>query len=1075
MLRGKHPPPLGAPLAPAAAVSALRLLGRPRRGPDPCLLVPPAQTAMLDAGLRRAPTHSHLPQSWAGAPGASGVSVQPASDSREQPEQLPQTEAAQGGAEGSPPRLESGTAALPPQGLHLSPPLATGRPAGALPAHEDPGEVPESLPAGGTSAGSVRRPVSPTPGTSLPSARAAAVQWGHLQALQQQLQLQKATLRRRQHAQEQLLLHRQKELEGWAGLPLTSLHLHASLPSARAGPGRVQEPDPAQIDAALPSGHPEAPQAQETCVGPLQPAEPEQAHPRPLPGPTGPQGRDLQAGREARTQQEADSGHWCGQARAWAFSSLPPTSMPSGKSQEQSLSEWGKGPPSGQASEGALWPLQRSLKLLQERLAAQRAALWGRPEACTGALSGGGETGLVTAHADAEPGRTGFGPPAERRAGPWGDPWTLPSQGASPGLLQQGSLSTPQEPALAQRAALGAGREPGELARSPPACTRPASTTAGLSTSAGGPSAVAPGHAEMVSLPGGLQGPSRPVPPLQGAPREPQAWPGAEGAAALHLSQDAQGHVSAEHTRHTGWCPPPSTQAPFTAPLPAAGPSAPWAPLWAEGSGGEPASRGQSPQLQDSLWRTSQPGQGSLQALQQRLAAQRETIIRGSEAQEGLLPEAGAEPKRLWGPCLAPSDSSTSSNPSGPPRLPGGPVGVSRAVLPQHGCRGGPQGPWSAQMRPHPCGRGAQGARPCSPPRPCEAQPVPLDHSGVKTSWQQLDAQRRTLRALDGAQEELLRCRPSELGKRVRAELGRSLPSPGLAGPDSGSHQGPRPTAALPGSPGGPALPRQVPWTVQLDSKGTAAGASEDAQADAGGGTAAERRAVERTPVLTPPPRTEEQPGRLGASSLSSEPVSRAPNGSLRRPSLAAAAPQEDLGLREHLEPQEDAARCGQRARAELPGLRQELDRRRGTLEGCSTGGWVSVHCGVAVGGGLAPAGIGAWLLATAPTFAWLPASGWNGVDTGTRSLTLRAEADRHGAQGLARADAKGHGGGWAPAHDGLVLGAAWLRGLCGPSHSVAPATLSSPRPAEAGPWGVWGRRVATGPATAAAQPAAPR
>ncbi|XP_037360635.1 centrosomal protein of 295 kDa isoform X2 [Talpa occidentalis] len=1036
MLRGKRLSLSATSLAPGAVASVLWPHGspavarelqsqgqRPRLSPDRCQLAQPTQTPMLKPGLHQAPRQSHLPQRWAKALVTSGVLPQPSLESEGQPEQHPQTEARQTGGHGLSPDAGGGvgpfctTAApaggsLPPpehsvgvfprQAEHaLSLPLVAEHPLGTLPAEDGPGKALEPLSAVSESAGSARCPVGgPVPGASLPSSGMTAAQQGHLQVLRQHLQLHTEVLRLRQRAREQLLLHRQKELEGQTGrslvFPLAPLDSGALLPLARAGPGRAQEPAPAESGADLPLGRPEAPQVQETCPHASQPAPSRQGHATPIPAHGAPRSSDLRAGREV--QEEAGHGVWYGQARVWSFPSPPPAGMPSGRE---------TGLPQGGPSGGALWlprqllPERDGLELLQEPLAVRSRAPGAPCDPQAGALpcgqgrSAGSESGparsshlgVSQASAKTEPRQLQNRPlEEEERVGPSGDTLTLQDEFLS--LPQQGNLRTPRERAHMQREVLGANQEPGEFAHTqrdwerlaPRKQTGPAAVPSwgaaseGLPVSAESRSAAPPSRAETTRLQEGLVTLSPHMPPLWGDWQEPREWPDAEGTAVLHLTEDTQRSVACE----------PAGQPP----------GAPQAPPWAGGSGGAPGSRVQIPQLQDSLWRIAQlvrPRQGSLRALQEQLAAQREAIVQARlEAQEGLrsregllldraTPEAGAEPFQplraqcsstslplpdpagLQGPCSAQSGSPASSSPPGPLGLPDRLVDLSWSVFPPRDHLDALQGPWGAPTPSRPCSQGSQSERPLSPQHPSEAQLVPLDCGDFRAPQQHLDAQKSALRSLQEAQEDFLLRRLSELGKRVLAEpVGRPL-SWSLPGPDSESRQKPCPAgvAGLPEAPraqGGlvsraaPALPGQAPWTPQPDLERAVEGAGGDVwgdalgsrQSSAGGGVSPEHLAaslpptVGNEPVFIPLPFAEVKSGNTGELSPSrtervaprGEPVAPGFQGGLRRCSQASLAPREASGLRQQRELQEEAVRPGQNAQQESLVRRQTALRR---------------------------------------------------------------------------------------------------------------------------------------------------
>lgn len=238
---------------------------------------------------------------------------------------------------------------------------------------------------------------------SLPFSENIIAQQSNLKALQEQLDLQKEVLRTRQEAQEQLLLCKQKELEGQTGLsiflPLVPLNSFASLPSAQAESRRIQESSPMKKETGVSSGHPGVPQLQDRLNLKFFQEQLKM------------QMDSLQARREAQEvlcvhkQNELD-----GRVRAeqTGSSSLPPqvaqhtfTSLPSaqsGKIQDQYSSKTEKERLSIQtempaSQDGSLGfpqqfqPLHDCLKLLQEQLITQRDAVQVRHEAQVELLS----------------------------------------------------------------------------------------------------------------------------------------------------------------------------------------------------------------------------------------------------------------------------------------------------------------------------------------------------------------------------------------------------------------------------------------------------------------------------------------------------------------------------------------------------------------------------------------------------------------------------------------------------------------------------------------------------------------
>uniref|UniRef100_A0A8I3PM97 Centrosomal protein 295 n=1 Tax=Canis lupus familiaris TaxID=9615 RepID=A0A8I3PM97_CANLF len=240
---------------------------------------------------------------------------------------------------------------------------------------------------------------------SLPSSESIIAQQGNLKALQEQLDLQKEVLQSRLEAQEQLLLYKQKELEGQTGLsislPVRSLDSFATLPSARAESGRIQASSPTWGDTAVPAGHLGVPQLPDRLLSFSQPVLSQQDNFTFLQGQLNTQRDSLQARREAQevlhVHKQSELGRRIGsgqteppslpsQVAQHLFTSLPSAGTHSGKIQEQYSSESEKGLLSSQSEnqksqDGSLsflqhfLPLHDSLKLLQEQLTTQRDAL----------------------------------------------------------------------------------------------------------------------------------------------------------------------------------------------------------------------------------------------------------------------------------------------------------------------------------------------------------------------------------------------------------------------------------------------------------------------------------------------------------------------------------------------------------------------------------------------------------------------------------------------------------------------------------------------------------------------------
>ena len=147
-------------------------------------------------------------------------------------------------------------------------PLVAEHSFSSLPTKVESGETQQPFSTVSKGIVSVSHPVaSQMQDKSLPFSENIIAQQSNLKALQKQLDLQKEVLRTRQEAQEQLLLCKQKELEGHTGLsiflPLIPLNSFASLPSAQAESRRIQESSPTKKETGVSSGHPGVPQLQD--------------------------------------------------------------------------------------------------------------------------------------------------------------------------------------------------------------------------------------------------------------------------------------------------------------------------------------------------------------------------------------------------------------------------------------------------------------------------------------------------------------------------------------------------------------------------------------------------------------------------------------------------------------------------------------------------------------------------------------------------------------------------------------------------------------------------------------------
>ncbi|XP_040112421.1 centrosomal protein of 295 kDa isoform X2 [Oryx dammah] len=538
---------------------------------------------------------------------------------------------------------------------------------------------------------------------SLPFSENIIAQQSNLKALQKQLDLQKEVLRTRQEAQEQLLLCKQKELEGQTGLsiflPLVPLNSFASLPSAQAESRRIQESSPTKKETGVSSGHPGVPQLQDRLNFKFFQEQLKA------------QRDSLQARREAQEvlcvhkQNELDGRVWAEQTGSSSlppqvaqhtFTSLPSAGPQSGKIQDQYSSKTEKEHLSIQtemptSQDGSLGfpqqfqPLHDCLKLLQEQLVTQRDALQARHEAQVELLSCKQRdledaksvqmsSSFLPVVTKTEPRRIQNFYFSERDS-------VIPSSNLGMPAFQDASLSFPQHSlpqqenltalhnqSHLQRVILGDKQETQEFVHKQSELEKnfPFEQT-GTSLSQGAESERCQEYMSFRSdstvplsywkIPRSqerLLGFSRHTQPLQGNLEGQQEQLDREEET-LQFSQRSQGNISSEQT-----CPSfPSRlgQLSLTS-LPSA---ESWEPLSAESESRTPSSRFQIPALQDRLWKLSQliqPQQDNLKSLQEQLATQREAIIQSrQEAQQEFLFHKQGE----WKGRVSPEQVGTSS------------------------------------------------------------------------------------------------------------------------------------------------------------------------------------------------------------------------------------------------------------------------------------------------------------------------------------------------------------------------------------------------------------------------------
>ncbi|XP_066226741.1 centrosomal protein of 295 kDa isoform X1 [Saccopteryx leptura] len=563
-----------------------------------------------------------------------------------------------------------------------------------LPGTGESGKIQEPFPTMRKSAVSISHSViSQVQDKSLPSSENITVHQGNVKALQEQLALQKEVLRSRQEAQEQLLLRKQKELEGQTGISVfLPLAPRGSL--AKAESGRIQEPSPTKNDTAVSSGHPAAPLLQGGNLSLSQPSLPQQGNFKFHWEQLNREKDSLQARREAQEvlrvhkQGELDGGVWSkqteppslpSQVAPHTFTSLISAGTQSGKIQEQCSSKGEEGlllsrsviPVSQGGSLSFLQqflPLHDSLKLLQEQLTAQRDALQARHKAQVELilhgrrdLEGsepaqrsssfppvGARCSVALPTAKTEPRRTQSLYLSEENAIP-SSPAAVPRfQDESlscppPSMPQQENLTALQEQSHIPRIKLGTEQETREFVHKQSELEKGVSFEhAGISLSL---SQVAEDERSQEFMTSDSADPlSHSKSPRfqerflrfsQGNLEEQQEW--LAPIEAPRFSQTTKGNTSSEQTSSSSFM-PQLQQLSFTS-LPLESGTT-QEPLSTESDGKISSSHLQIPQLQDRLLRISQliqPQQDNLKALQEQLATQRAAVFQSRrEAQEEL-------------------------------------------------------------------------------------------------------------------------------------------------------------------------------------------------------------------------------------------------------------------------------------------------------------------------------------------------------------------------------------------------------------------------------------------------------
>ncbi|CAK6448876.1 unnamed protein product [Pipistrellus nathusii] len=716
---------------------------------------------------------------------------------------------------------------------------------------------------------------------SLPSSGNITAQKGHLKLLQEQLDLQKEILRSRQEAQEQLLLGKQKDLEGQTGTsmfcPLVPVDSFASLPSVRAASGRIQELSPTKNDTAVSSGHPGVPQLQDRLLGFSQSILSQQKKLKFLHEQLNIQRDRMQARREA---QEVLHVHKQGElgGRVWSEQTEPP-SLPSqvaqhtfppfnsagtqsGKIWEQSSSKNEEGLLSNQSEipksqDGSLsflqqfLPLHNSLKLLQEQLTAQRDALQARHEAQMKLLShrqrdlrdsksgqmsssfppmGSQRSAVLQASVKTEPRRVENPYLSEKES-------TIPISRSVIPTFQDESFRSPQR-SLPQQENLTALQSEFEKGISSEQTDTSLSLTQGAESErcrefSSSDSAGPLSHSKIP------RSQERFLRFSQGHLEEHQEWLGTEEA--LHVSQKTQGNLSSDQTGSSSFV-PQLGHISFASVPSESGKT--WEPFSTERDGKIPSSHFQIPELQDRLLKISQliqPQQDNLKALQEQLAAQREAIIQSrQEAQK-------EHEQREWREGIPPEQADTSFFLPLREQYSFASLPLTESVIIQESCPTESANTASSSHSEIPRLPARLLGLPQSVlpqlvlPRQNKVEEklssehfIQPHHRDLMVLQQQLDLQREAIRFRQEAQEELLSQRLSTLDKRVSSEqVSSSLALSQVALPvDSERIQKSFPTRSQDRllSLSQPSLPQQVHLTAHLDLQKEMVPSDEKAQ-----------------------------------------------------------------------------------------------------------------------------------------------------------------------------------------------------------------------------------------------------
>ncbi|XP_048201585.1 centrosomal protein of 295 kDa [Perognathus longimembris pacificus] len=591
-----------------------------------------------------------------------------------------------------------------------------------LPVNAESGKIQEPLPTTSKSAVCISHSVdSQMHDQPLTSSETITAHQGNLKALQEQLELQKDILQARQETQEQMLLHKQKELEEQIGFSVflpSVAHSFASLTSATAKSGRTQESSVAKNATSTSSSDPVIPQLQDRLSSVSQPTLSQLNSLKFPPEQLNIHKDSLQARREAQEvlfvhkQCDLDGGLCSGQpgpsfqphqVAQHTFTSCPFADTKSTIIQEQPLSNNEEGFLSSHSemlvSQNGAWsflPLHDSSRLLQEQLATQKdippircdaqvdALLHRQKDVRNTQLGHIGSSPVLVQHIDASPVSTDAQPrfqkhyllkkesiiPSDDLTSPRFQDTSLsfPQQG----VPKQEHFTTLQEQSHIQRVILGARKETQKFVyKQTELEKRISSEQSGTSL----PGAESGRFQDLTSIKSDDTGPlihstiprfqerllrfSQHVLPQPDNLQKHQEYMDTPKEVS-HFSQKNQDNTPSEQTGFSSFT-PQLKQLSITS-LRSPDSSITQEPISIASDSKISSSHFQIPQLQHKLLKLSrciQPQQDNLKALQEKLATQREAIIQArQEAREEIL----LRNQRNWEERVSPEQVGISSS-----------------------------------------------------------------------------------------------------------------------------------------------------------------------------------------------------------------------------------------------------------------------------------------------------------------------------------------------------------------------------------------------------------------------------